>query len=153
VSGVLRVYTDGSCLRNPGPGGWGWCVLGGPRASGSVPNTTNQRMEITAALEAVHTFRLFEGTLEIVSDSRYVIDCFQKKWWRGWERNGWLTAQKRPVANRDLWQPLIACLAERVGPTSWEWIKAHAGHEGNELADSLANAAARAAGGARGRGR
>lgn len=126
-------------------------MLGGPRASGSVAATTNQRMEITAALEAVHTFREFEGSLEIVSDSRYVVDCFQKRWWKGWERNGWQTAQKRPVANRDLWEPLIACLAERVGPTTWVWIKAHAGHEGNELADSLANAAAHA--GASGRRR
>src|ERR687894_2910235 len=101
---VTTVYTDGACLGNPGPGGWAWAVPGGPFASGAEKATTNQRMEITAALEAV---RALPGPLEIVSDSTYVVNCFRDRWWEQWQARGWLNKAKKPVANRDLWEPLI----------------------------------------------
>src|SRR6202044_2402288 len=102
---VTIVYTDGACSGNPGPGGWAWAVPAGPWQSGAAAHTTNQRMEVTAALEAVTTL---EGPLEVVSDSTYVVNCFRDRWWEGWLARGWLNSQKKPVANRDLWEPLIA---------------------------------------------
>ncbi len=98
------VYTDGACSGNPGPGGWAWAVPGGRYRSGAAGRTTNQRMEIQAVLEAVKTL---DGPLEIVSDSTYVVNCFRDRWWQGWLARGWLNSQKKPVANRDLWEPLI----------------------------------------------
>ncbi|MDQ6928318.1 MAG: ribonuclease HI, partial [Actinomycetota bacterium] len=99
-----EAYTDGACLGNPGPGGWAWAVPGAQYASGASPATTNQRMEIEAALEAVTTL---DGLLEIVSDSTYVVNCFRDRWWEGWLARGWINKAKKPVANRDLWEPLI----------------------------------------------
>src|SRR5271165_3016663 len=93
------VYTDGSCLGNPGPGGWAWAVPGGRYASGADPRTTNQRMEITAALEALRSLLPDRGVLEVVSDSTYVVNCFRHRWWVGWQRRGWKNSQGKPVAN------------------------------------------------------
>jgi ribonuclease HI len=104
------VYTDGACLGNPGPGGWAWAEPGGAYASGADPRTTNQRMEITAALEGV---RAHPGPLEVVSDSTYVVNCFRDRWWEGWLRRGWTNAAKKPVANRDLWEPLVELVRTR----------------------------------------
>jgi ribonuclease HI/uncharacterized phage-like protein YoqJ len=133
------VYTDGACLGNPGPGGWAWAVPGERFASGASPATTNQRMEITAALEAV---RSLKGPLVVRSDSTYVVNCFRDRWWEGWIARGWLNKAKAPVANRDLWEPLIA--AVRAGPdrVRFEWVKGHAGDPMNDLVDRLAVEAA-----------
>lgn len=128
------VYTDGACAGNPGPGGWAWVVDGGPFASGFVPATTNQRMEITAASEAV---RSLDGPLEVVSDSTYVVRCFNDGWWRGWVERGWRTAQRKEVANRDLWEPFIELVNER-GDISFRWVKGHSEDPLNDLADRLA---------------
>ena len=132
-----RVYTDGACSGNPGPGGWAWIVPDGPFAAGAADPTTNQRMELTAALEAV---RFHEGPLEIVSDSTYVVNCFRDRWWEGWIKRGWMNSQRKPVANRDLWEPLIDLYRER--DIVFRWVKAHAGDRWNELADRLAVEAA-----------
>ncbi len=132
------VYTDGACSGNPGPGGWAWAVPGGPFASGAAAQTTNQRMEITAALEAV---RALEGPLEVVSDSTYVVNCFRDRWWEGWIARGWRNSQKKPVANRDLWEPLIDEVRTR-GDVTFRWVKGHSGDAQNDLVDRLAVEAA-----------
>ena len=104
------VWTDGACSGNPGPGGWAWATEDGRQASGGSPLTTNQRMEIQAALEAV---RALDGPLVVVSDSTYVVNCFRDGWWQGWLARGWMTSAKKPVANRDLWEPLVTAVRER----------------------------------------
>jgi ribonuclease HI len=133
------VYTDGACLGNPGPGGWAWAVPGGAFASGAAARTTNQRMEITAVLEAV---RALPGPLDVVSDSTYVVNCFRDRWWEGWLRRGWLNSAKKPVANRDLWEPLVELYRAR-GDIAFRWVKGHSGNTMNDLVDELAVAAAR----------
>jgi ribonuclease HI len=135
---TTTVYTDGACSGNPGPGGWAWAVPGGAWASGAEPRTTNQRMEITAALEAV---RALEGPLEVVSDSTYVVNCFRDSWWKGWMARGWRNAAGKPVANRDLWEPLIELYRSR-GDVVWRWVKGHGADEFNNLVDRLAVEAA-----------
>jgi ribonuclease HI len=132
-----RVYTDGACSGNPGPGGWAWIVPDGPFAAGADNPTTNQRMELTAALEAI---RSLEGPVEIISDSTYVVNCFRDRWWEGWIKRGWVNSQRKPVANRDLWEPLVELYQER--DLVFRWVKAHAGDHWNELADRLAVEAA-----------
>jgi ribonuclease HI len=133
------VYTDGACLGNPGPGGWAWAVPGGPFASGASPRTTNQRMEITAVLEAL---RALPGPVVVFSDSTYVVNCFRDKWWEGWLRRGWVNSAKKPVANRDLWEPLIDLYRAR-GDVTFRWVKGHSGDLWNDRVDQLAVAAAR----------
>src|SRR6187551_544083 len=98
---VTTVYTDGACAGNPGPGGWAWAEPGGAFAAGFASHTTNQRMEITAAYEAAVAH---PGELEIVTDSIYVLNCFEKRWFQKWVATGWLNSAKKPVANRDLWE-------------------------------------------------
>ena len=142
-------YTDGACLGNPGPGGWAWAVPDGPFASGPADRTTNQRMEIQAALEAV---RALPGRLEVVSDSTYVVNCFRDRWWEGWEARGWLNKAKKPVANRDLWEPLIDLYKER-GDITFRWVKGHSGDLMNDLDDRLAVEAATTQQGRSGTGR
>ncbi len=127
------IYTDGSCSGNPGPGGWAWIVPNGEYAAGFSSGTTNQRMELSAALEAVTTM---EGPLEIVSDSTYVVNCFRDEWWKGWLKRGWRNSQRKPVANRDLWEPLINKYQEK--DLLFTWVKGHAGDEWNDYADRLA---------------
>lgn len=139
MAGVTTVYTDGACSGNPGPGGWAWVVPDGPFAAGGSPDTTNQRMELTAALEAV---RAIDGPLEVVSDSTYVVNCFRDKWWEGWLRRGWKNSKKEPVANRDLWEPLIEQVRARGDEVGFRWVKGHAGDRWNDLADRLAVEAA-----------
>jgi ribonuclease HI len=133
------VYTDGACARNPGPGGWAWAVPRGPRASGATALATNQRMEITAVLEAV---RALDGPLEVVSDSTYVVNCFRRRWWEGWLERDWVNSRRRPVANRDLWEPLVELVRGR--DITWRWVKGHSGDPTNELVDRLAVQACRA---------
>jgi ribonuclease HI/uncharacterized phage-like protein YoqJ len=134
-------YTDGACLGNPGPGGWAWAVPGGRFAAGCEARSTNQRMEIAAALDAVRTL---PGRLEVVSDSTYVVNCFRDRWWQGWQARGWLNKAKKPVANRDLWEPLIERYRERGGDAeiTFRWVKGHSGDPMNDLVDRLAVEAA-----------
>lgn len=132
--GTTEVWTDGACSGNPGPGGWAWATRDGRQASGGAPATTNQRMEIQAALEAV---RALPGPLVVVSDSTYVVNCFRDGWWRGWLARGWVNSARKPVANRDLWEPLVALVNER-GDVSFRWVKGHSGDEMNDLVDRLA---------------
>lgn len=139
---MIVVYTDGACSGNPGPGGWAWAVspTGEPFGSGGESHSTNQRMEITAVIEALRHFSDTSVPIEIVSDSTYVVHCFRDKWWEGWMRRGWKNSQRQPVANRDLWEPLIETVRSR-GNVTFSWVKAHNGDPMNELVDSLAVAA------------
>lgn len=137
MSDRTTVYTDGACQGNPGPGGWAWIVPDGPYAAGAEEKTTNQRMELTAALDAVKTL---EGPLEVISDSTYVVNCFRDRWWEGWIARGWMTSAKKPVANRDLWEPLVEVVRDR--DIVFRWVKGHSGDRWNDLADRLAVAAA-----------
>src|SRR5947209_8090851 len=134
------VYTDGACQGNPGPGGWAWAVPEGTYQSGAEAATTNQRMEITAALRAVTTI---DGPLTVITDSTYVRNCFRDRWWEAWLRNGWRTSAKKPVANRDLWEPLIDAVRADPGRVRWTWVKGHSGDTMNDLVDRLAVEAAR----------
>ena len=129
------VYTDGACRGNPGPGGWAWVVPDGPWACGPDPDTTNQRMELQAVLEAL---RGLPGRVEVVSDSTYVVNCFRDGWWKGWLKRGWKNSKKEPVANRDLWEPLIELYRPRAEELTFTWVKGHAGDEWNDVADRLA---------------
>lgn len=134
------VATDGSCLRNPGPGGWCWYVADDCWAAGAEAATTNNRMELLSVamvLEAVPTDR----PVHIQADSSYVIDALTK-WRHGWKRRGWKTAAGAPVKNRDLMEHLDALVTERM-PT-FEWVRGHTGHAANEAADQRARAAAEA---------
>ena len=137
---VTEVYTDGACLGNPGPGGWAWAVPGDGFASGAEAHTTNQRMEIRAALEAV---RSLEGPLVVVSDSTYVVNCFRDRWWEGWLARGWMNKAKKPVANRDLWEPLIDAIRSDPSRVTFRWVKGHSDDPANDLVDRLAVEAAR----------
>jgi ribonuclease HI len=112
----------------------------GQYASGAESKSTNQRMEIKAALEAV---RALSGPVMVVSDSTYVVNCFRDSWWEGWLRRGWTNTAKKPVANRDLWEPLITRFTER-GDVSFRWVKGHSGDPMNDLVDRLAVEAGRA---------
>lgn len=138
----LVIYTDGACSCNPGPGGWAWAVspTGKPSGFGSEPDTTNQRMELLAVINALRTYADSAEAIEIVSDSTYVVHCFRDKWWMGWQRRGWKNSQRQPVANRDLWEPLIELVTSRTD-ISFTWVKAHNGEPMNELVDQLAVAA------------
>jgi len=140
---ATTVYTDGACSGNPGPGGWAWAVAeGGPFASGAEGHTTNQRMEITAAFDAVRTLDAERyGELVVVSDSTYVVNCFRDRWWEGWIRRGWVNSQRKPVANRDLWEPFVELVVQRAD-VSFRWVKGHSGDPMNDLVDALAVEAA-----------
>lgn len=130
---MIEVYTDGACSGNPGPGGWAWAVRGGPQDSGGELETTNQRMELRAALEAI---RSLERPLRVISDSTYVVNCFRDKWYEGWHRRGWKNTSNKPVANRDLWEPLVT--EHLKGDIEWKWVKGHSGDPMNDLVDELA---------------
>ena len=146
---ATKVYTDGACIGNPGPGGWAWAVPDGPYVSGADPVTTNQRMEIKAALEAVCAH---DGPLEVVSDSTYVVNCFRDRWWEGWLARNWTNKARQPVANRDLWEPLIDAVRSQPGRVRFTWVKGHSADPMNDLVDRLAVEAARTQEGRRGEG-
>lgn len=141
----VEIATDGACKGNPGPGGWGVLIRMGAREkelSGSEKLTTNNRMELTAAIEGLNALKR-PCRVTLSTDSRYVMDGLTK-WIHGWRKNGWKTSDKKPVKNADLWQRLIdAAAPHRV---EWVWVKGHAGHPDNERADKLASDAALAAG-------
>jgi ribonuclease HI len=132
---ALRIYTDGACSGNPGPGGWAWASSADHHASGGEPDTTNNRMELTAVLRAIEDN---SGSLVVVMDSTYVKNGLES-WSKGWVRNGWKTKAGESVKNRDLWEELLAVLADRPrGEVSFEWVKGHSGDLMNELVDGLA---------------
>jgi ribonuclease HI len=136
----VEIYTDGACSGNPGPGGWGAVLLfkdTRKELSGGEPDTTNNRMELMAAISALEALK---RSCEVVlhTDSVYVKDGVTK-WIHGWKKNGWKTADKKPVKNVDLWQRLDEAAGKHK--VSWRWVKGHAGHELNEAADALARAA------------
>lgn len=131
---VVIAYTDGACSGNPGPGGWAWAVQGGMFATGAEQHTTNQRMEMTAAYQAVLAH---PGPIEVVSDSTYVVNCFKQRWWEGWLKRGWINSQRKPVANRDLWEPFIDLVRTR-GNVNFRWVKGHSEDRMNQLVDQLA---------------
>ena len=134
---VVEIYTDGACSGNPGPGGWGVLLVAGDKRKelyGGDPDTTNNRMELMAAIEALNALKK-PSAVTLHTDSTYVKDGLTK-WIHGWKRNGWKTAAKKPVKNKDLWQALeAACDRHEI---KWVWVKGHAGDEGNEKADELA---------------
>ncbi len=134
------VYTDGACSGNPGPGGWAWAVVpAGPYATGAEAHSTNQRMEIKAVLEAA---RALEGPLQIRSDSTYVVNCFRQRWWEKWLAKGWVSSQRKPVANRDLWEPLIDLYRAEPSRLEFVWVKGHGDDPMNDVVDRLAVEAA-----------
>jgi len=140
----VEIFTDGACKGNPGPGGWGAVIRSGTRErelSGGEKLTTNNRMELTAAIEGLGALKR-PCHVTLSTDSRYVMDGLTK-WIHGWQRNGWRTADKKPVKNADLWQALLA--AAKPHRIDWQWVKGHAGHPENERADRLASDAADAA--------
>lgn len=134
----IEVFTDGACRGNPGPGGWGVLLrIDGGETSlwGGENNTTNNRMELKAAIMALEYFEE-NIALSITTDSTYVKDGMTK-WLENWKSKNWLTASKKPVKNKDLWVKLDELNSTRQ--VSWFWVKAHAGHRENEIADMLAN--------------
>ena len=131
------IYTDGACSGNPGPGGWGAILALGDHVKelkGGEPHTTNNRMELMGAISALEALKR-PCLVDLHTDSKYMRDGIMK-WIHGWKRNGWKTADKKPVKNVDLWQRLEAALAQHR--VTWHWVKGHAGHAENERADELA---------------
>ena len=140
----VTIYTDGACKGNPGPGGWGAILFYGDKKkeiSGGEPATTNNRMELMAAIQALELLNR-PCKVELHTDSQYVMKGIQE-WIRGWKARGWKTADKSPVKNDDLWKRLDA--ARERHDVDWRWVKGHAGHPLNERADALANEGLRAA--------
>ena len=136
------IYTDGACSGNPGPGGWGAILTWGDKCkelSGGEATTTNNRMELMAAISALEALTR-PSRVELHTDSVYLKDGITK-WIHGWKKNGWRTADKKPVKNADLWQALDAATARHS--VRWHWVKGHAGHPENERCDELANEAIR----------
>jgi ribonuclease HI len=134
----VDIFTDGACKGNPGPGGWGALLRSGTRERelfGGEPDTTNNRMELTAVIEALKALtRRVEA--HVHTDSTYVQQGITS-WIHAWKQNGWKTKARQPVKNADLWQILDALV--QTQDVAWHWVKGHAGHEGNERADALAN--------------
>ena len=131
------IYTDGACSGNPGPGGWGAILLSGDHRKeiwGGELGTTNNRMELMAAIQALEALKK-PCRVELHTDSQYVQKGIHE-WIHGWKKRGWLTADKKPVKNDDLWKRLDAARARHQ--VDWRWVKGHAGHELNERADELA---------------
>lgn len=138
----ITVYTDGACSGNPGPGGWGAVLMYGENIrelSGGEKETTNNRMEILAAIEALRALKE-PCEVSIYTDSAYVCNCFQQKWYVNWQKNGWRNSQKKPVENRDLWEQLLELID--VHQVHWYKVKGHSGDKWNERADVLAVQAA-----------
>ncbi|MCL1892466.1 MAG: ribonuclease HI [Alphaproteobacteria bacterium] len=138
---MIKIWTDGSCLGNPGPGGWAFIATDGTNVaerSGGEKDTTNNRMELTAVLRAVKAAARHKE-IEIHTDSQYVKNGMQA-WLKSWKKNGWRTADKKPVKNQDLWQELDAA-AQNI-KINWVWVRGHCGNEMNERVDVLARTAA-----------
>lgn len=132
------IHTDGACSGNPGPGGWGALLEYDGKCKeicGGADETTNNRMELTAAIKALNELKR-SSLIELHTDSTYVKDGVTK-WMTNWKKNGWRTAAKKPVKNQDLWEELDAAISRHE--IDWRWVKGHSGHDGNEKADDLAN--------------
>lgn len=141
---MIDIYTDGACSGNPGPGGWGVLIIDGDERRehyGGEAETTNNRMELMAAIRALEE-TINDGDVRLYTDSQYVKNGIND-WINNWKRNGWKTAAKKPVKNKDLWQALDAQIEGRT--IDWRWVKGHAGDPGNERADELARMGALAA--------
>ncbi|ACB84755.1 ribonuclease HI [Natranaerobius thermophilus] len=137
----VTIYTDGACSGNPGPGGWGAILLFNEHKkelSGSAENTTNQRMELYAAVQALKALK-YPCNVELCSDSAYLVNCFQQGWWKKWQRNNWLTKSKKKVDNQDLWRELIEL--NDYHSIQWIKVKGHSDDELNNRADQLATEA------------
>ena len=140
---MVVIYTDGACAGNPGPGGWGVYIVNGSEVqelSGGDPETTNNRMELLAAIEGLRATESVT-TVTLYTDSQYVKNGITS-WIAGWKRNGWKTAARKPVKNQDLWRDLDAATEGR--DIVWKWVKGHSGDPGNERADALARQGAAA---------
>lgn len=140
----VTIYTDGACSGNPGPGGWGCVLMYGQHKkemSGGEPQTTNNRMEIQAALSALSILKE-PCMVDIYTDSAYLCNAVEKKWLVNWQRNGWKTASKSPVENQDLWQALIALMNQHK--VTFHKVKGHADNEYNNRCDALARGAIKA---------
>ena len=138
AAGLVRIYSDGACKGNPGPGGWGALLQWNGRERelfGGEPNTTNNRMEMLAVINALESLKRV-CTVEVYTDSQYVQKGISE-WIVNWKRRGWKTADKKPVKNADLWRRLDEAAARHK--VVWRWVKGHAGHPENERADQLAN--------------
>ena len=136
----VEMYTDGACRGNPGPGGWAALLIAGEnrrQVSGAEPLTTNNRMELMAAIEGLGALKR-RCTVRLYTDSKYVLQG-ATEWLPGWKARGWRTASREPVKNQDLWERLDAALTAQ--DISWQWVKGHSGLEGNEFVDALANQA------------
>jgi ribonuclease HI len=136
----VEIFTDGACRGNPGPGGWAaLLVAGGERkeVSGADPATTNNRMELTAAIQGLGALKR-RCAVKLYTDSKYVLQG-ATEWLPNWKARGWKTAAREPVKNQDLWQLLDAAAAAQ--DIEWHWVKGHSGHEGNEYVDRIANVA------------
>ena len=134
----VTIYTDGACKGNPGPGGWGVLLIAGEsrrELCGGELATTNNRMELTAAIEALRALKR-PTRVRLFTDSKYVMQGIET-WIHGWKKNGWRTSDKKPVKNMDLWQTLDALAAAQQ--VEWRWVKGHSGDPGNERADALSN--------------
>lgn len=144
----VEIFTDGACKGNPGPGGWGVLLRMGPHEkelSGSAPDTTNNRMELTAAIRGLGAL-IEPCRVDLYTDSRYLIDGITK-WVDGWKRRGWVNASKKPVRNAELWHELIeACARHQI---AWHWVRGHSGHPENDRVDKLASDAAESIAGMR----
>jgi ribonuclease HI len=137
---TVQIFTDGACRGNPGPGGWGALLRYGEvekELRGAAPDTTNNRMELTAAIMALEALKR-PCTVMLTTDSQYVKNGITQ-WLQDWKRRGWRTADKKPVKNIDLWQQLDAAVTRHQ--VSWHWVEGHSGHTENERADLLANIA------------
>ncbi|HUI96898.1 MAG TPA: ribonuclease HI [Xanthobacteraceae bacterium] len=140
MEGTVTIHTDGACSGNPGPGGYGAILEWDGRVreiKGGEPHTTNNRMELMAAIAALEALKR-PVTVDLHTDSQYLRNGIMT-WINGWKRNGWKTADKKPVKNVDLWQRLEAALARHT--VRWHWVRGHAGHDLNERADALAREA------------
>ena len=134
----VEIFTDGACSGNPGPGGWGVVLRFGPHEkelSGGEENTTNNRMELTAAIEGLSALKESCNVL-LVTDSKYVADGIMQGWAESWRKNGWRKADKKPALNPDLWEKLLDLLEKHT--VNIKWVKGHAGHPENERCDQLA---------------
>ena len=137
MSHKIIAYTDGACSGNPGPGGWGVWLRAGTHEKelcGGEKDTTNQRMELQAAIEALKALKK-PSVITIVTDSKYVLNGITD-WIQGWKKKGWKNSKKEPVANRELWEVLDAL--NQKHDVDWQWVKGHSGDEGNDKADELA---------------
>lgn len=141
---AVSVYTDGACSGNPGPGGWAAILVaaGGERElTGAEPLTTNQRMELTAAVEGLRALKR-SCRVTVYSDSAYLVNGMRQRWYSAWQKNGWKNSQGQPVKNRDLWEALLAEMARHE--VHFDKVKGHSGHAYNERCDELARGAIRA---------